>query len=195
MFGAIIDLDGKKLDAGSPSDLALLRQKVGRGNRVVLEPDEDTYLAQAALLLALLEDSGAEIWLKAREPGLGFRVRLRDETEFRAWLDEAKPGKVRVIQRADGLEIQTNIGKMPGADPNGPTLPARSGRQDIPRLRTALQRLQQRFDTVRDACVVPSFGMPLGQVAELLTGFYEGPSAPIFSEICLVYPRSAAPAP
>ena len=99
-----------------------------------------------------------------------------------------KPGKLRVVQRQDGLELVSGVGKLPGPDPNGPTVPVRGGRLDIATARQGLSRLQQRFH-VEEACLVPSFGTELRAVATALTAFWVGPKEPLFAELCLVYPR------
>jgi len=80
------------------------------------------------------------------------------------------------------------VGKLPGPDPNGPTVPVRGGRLDIATARQGLSRLQQRFHA-EDACLVPSFGTELRAVATALTAFWVGPKEPLFTELCLVYPR------
>jgi hypothetical protein len=166
------------LDAGIPS----------KGAPVLLVPDEDTYLAQVAPLLSRLDDAGAEVWLLHPGGEVAFRLVLRDEAAFGAWLDEAKPGRIRIIQRADGLELQTSIGKLPGKDPGGPTIPLRGGALDIALLREALQKLKGRFGT-EELCVVPSFGTELAKTAHVLSGDYSAMGEPIFRELCLVYPR------
>jgi hypothetical protein len=172
-----------------PIELKLLLDRIGHSKPVLLEPNGDTYLAQVAPLLSALDDARVEIWLAHPDQPIAFKLLLRDQKAFQQWLDEAKPGKIRIIQRTDGLELQTNIGKLPGPDPNGPTIPARAGRLDIARLRNGLEKLKGRFGSATDACVVPSFGTELRHIAEALSGFYRGPGDPIFREVCLVYPR------
>jgi hypothetical protein len=122
---------------------------------------------------------------------VSFPVELRDEAAFDAWLDEPKAGKLRVIQRQDGLELVSGIGKLPGPDPNGPTVPVRGGRLDVATTREGLQRLQHRFHAP-DACLVPSFGTELRAVGTLLTAFWSGPKEALFERVCLVYPRPGA---
>ena len=122
---------------------------------------------------------------------VAYPVVLRDEEGFRAWLDEAKPGKVRIIQRADGFELQTNVGKLPGADPNGPTVPLRGGQQDLATLRRGLARLKERFTVTEDVCYVPSFGSELRAITAAFSADYRAPGKPLFRQLCLVYPRPA----
>lgn len=160
---------------------------------VLLAPDAEVYLAQVLPLLAALDDGGVETWLLHPNGEVAFRLVLRDEAAFQAWLDEPKPGKVRVIQRADGYELSTNVGKLPGADPNGPSVPAYAGGLDIATLRHGLTLLHERFKKAEDACIVPSYGTELQKVASSLSGFFEGPDRPIFDEQCLVYPRPPRP--
>jgi len=190
----VLRLDGGRIRIGpsavleDPIEDKLFLDRIGHSKRVLLEPIGDTYLAQVVPLLAALDDARVETWLAHPDQPIAFKLSLRDQKAFRQWLDEAKPGKIRIIQRADGLELQTNIGKLPGPDPNGPTIPTRAGGLDIARLRIGLEKLKGRFGST-DACVVPSFGTELRHIAEVLSGFYRGPGEPIFPEICLVYPR------
>jgi hypothetical protein len=170
---------------GQPVDAARLSALEGE---LLLVTDDDTYLAQVAPHLAALARSKAEVALLHPQGAVAFPLVLRDEKGFQAWLDEPKPGKVRIIQRADGFELQTNVGKLPGADPNGPTVPVRSGVQDLTTLRRGLSRLKERFTSSPDLCIAPSFGMELKKTAEALIGNYRAPGEPIFEEICLVYP-------
>jgi hypothetical protein len=177
---------GQRVDLGSESFL----QAVERADAVVISIDEDTNVAQLAeALAAVLDDARETIWLSAARGGGAFEVRLRDEVAFSAWIDEPKPGKIRVIQRADGLELQTNLGKMPGVDPNGPTVPAPGGRIDLALLRSGLVKLKDRFPNAPDSCLVPSYATPLRHVLAALTGYYYAEGKRTFEYICLVYPR------
>jgi hypothetical protein len=165
---------------------------------IVLVPDEDTYLAQVAPLLATLADGKEEVWLKHPEAELAFKLKLRDAPEFQAWIDEPVPGKLRVIQRGDGFELQTNLGKLPGGDPNGPTVPLRGGKLDLTTLQRGFQRIQAKFKSAPDVCFVPSFGTELQKVARSMSANYLSADSAYFPETCLVYPRpatGAAPAP
>ena len=156
---------------------------------VLLYSPADAYMVQAAPLLAVLDDLGAELFVGHPGAAVAYRVTLRDEPAFRTWLDEPKPGRIRIIQRADGFEVQTNIGKLPGGDPNGPTVPLRGGVQDLMLLRRGLLRLKERFKTADEVCVVPSFGMELKAVATAFSSTYKDEDEPIFGALCLVYPR------
>lgn len=158
--------------------------------QVLLAADEETFIAQLAPALAALDDQGTRLFL--RVPGGGaVLVTLLDEPAFRAWLDDGEPGKLRVIQRADGLELSTNLGKLRGPDPNGPSVPTREGRVDVDTLRAGLGLLKGRFKNARDAALVPSYGTELSRVAEALTGFF-GPEGALFQTLYLVYPRRSA---
>jgi hypothetical protein len=141
-------------------------------------------------LLAQLDDARREVWLLHPDAPIAFQVTLRDEPAFQAWLDHTEvPGKVRIIHRADGFELQTNMGKLPGGDPNGPTVPLRGGKFDLKTLQRGLQRLHSRFDTAPDLCLVPSFGMELSQVARALAADYTSADDRLFNELCLIYAR------
>jgi hypothetical protein len=161
---------------------------VGRGP-VVLVPVSDTYLAQVAPLLAALDDAALETWLLHPGGKVAFRLVLRDAPAFDAWLHEPKPGALRMVQRQDGLELVSNVGKLPGGDANGPTVPRRGGQLDVALAREGLERLKSRFDTADVLCVVPSFGTELRETGAVLTAAWEGPGKPLFASLCLVYPR------
>ncbi len=180
-----------RLDGTAKPDLAGVKE----GTVVLLVPEADVYLAQEVELLAALDHAGAEVWLAHPEGKVAFKVGLFDEKAFQAWLDEAKPGKVRVIQRQDGFELQTNVGKLPGADPNGPTVPLRGGQLDVATLRRGFVRLKDRFSTTTDVCFVPSFGTELAKVASAMTAVYGDDGKVVFEELRLVYPRPGAPRP
>ena len=183
----------KLLGASHPLDTEEGRAAVlvqARGRPVLLVPDSETYLAQLAPLLAALDDVGAETWLLHPAGAVAFRLRLRDAPAFDAWLHEPVPGALRIIQRQDGLELVSNVGKLPGEDGNGPTVPRRGGQLDVALARAGLVRLKSRFGADASAlCVVPSFGTELRETAALLTAAWTGPSEPLFTSLCLVYPR------
>lgn len=159
---------------------------------IVLVPDEETYLAQIAPLLATLSGGRDEVWLKHPEAPIAFKLTLRDAPDFQAWIDEPVPGKLRVIQRADGFELQTNLGKLPGGDPNGPTVPLRGGKLDLTTLQRGFQRIQAKFKSAPDVCFVPSFGTELEKVARAMSVNYLSPESAYFPQTCLVFPRPPA---
>jgi hypothetical protein len=161
---------------------------VGRGP-VVLVPVSDTYLAQVSPLLAALDDAAVETWLLHPSEKVAFRLRLRDGPAFDAWLHEPRPGALRMVQRQDGLELVSNVGKLPGGDANGPTVPRRGGQLDVALAREGLERLKSRFGTADTLCVVPSFGTELRETGAVLTAAWAAPTKPLFTSLCLVYPR------
>ena len=81
---------------------------------MLVVPDADTFLAQTSELMEVLRDAAAEVWLKHPDAAVAYRLVLRDEEGFRAWLAEVAPGKLRIIQRSDGFELTTSVGKLPG---------------------------------------------------------------------------------
>ena len=162
---------------------------IGKGP-ALLVPDDEVFMAELAPLLAALDDAKVPAWILHPGGAVAFQVELSDEPAFDAWLDEPKPGKIRVVQRQDGLELVSGIGKLPGPDPNGPTVPVRGGRLDVATAREGLQRLQTQFHAP-DACLVPSFGTELRAVGTVLSAFWSGPKEPLFDRVCLVYPRPA----
>ena len=171
---------------------------VGQGP-ALLVPAGSTYLAQVAPLLAALDDAAIPTWLIHPSSLVAFQLTLRDGPAFEAWLHLPKPGALRIIERQDGLELVSNVGKLPGADANGPTVPRRGGQLDVALAREGLERLKSRFQDAEALCVVPSFGTELRETAALLTAAWESADRPLFASLCLVYPRPsgwrAGPAP
>jgi hypothetical protein len=181
---------GAAVSLRADGGVAPLLAAIGKGG-ALLVPDDATYMAEIAPLLAALDDGRVPTSILHPGGTVSFPVELRDEAAFDAWLDEPKAGKLRIIQRQDGLELVSGIGKLPGPDPNGPTVPVRGGRLDVATTREGLQRLQQRF-RVSDACLVPSFGTELRAVGTALSAFWSGPKEPLVERVCLVYPRPGA---
>ncbi|MFP2898179.1 hypothetical protein [Corallococcus sp. 4LFB] len=175
-------------------DAARLAARVRGRDVLVAVEDADTFLAQVADTLAVLRTQARAVWLQHPDAPVAYRLVLRDEQGFRAWLEEVAPGKLRIIQRADGFELTTSVGKLPGPDRNGPSVPVRGGRQDVATLRRELARLKGRFTTSDDLCLVPSFGTEVAQVARALGGTYVAPEEGLFDTLCLVYP-TPRPAP
>lgn len=181
------------LDGDKP--LAVDLKAAARDVPLLLVPVGDTYLAQVQGALAALEDSGLEVWLLHPDGAIAWKLTLRDEAEFQKWLEEVEPGKLRVIQRADGFELSTNMGKLPGLDPNGPSVPTRGGKMDLATLRKGFQRLKSRFPAAPDVCFLPSYGTELADVARAMAADATASDALIFPGLCLVYPRPKPPAP
>ena len=188
LLGTFAQVWGKRFDVGIPQGCASVVAAVGKGP-VLLVPDADTYLAQVAQLLAALDDAAVETWLLHPGGKVAFHVALRDAPAFDAWLHEPKPGALRIIQRQDGLELVSNVGKLPGADPNGPTVPRRGGQLDVALAREGLVQLKSRFGQADTLCVVPSFATELRETAALLTADWASKDGPLFASLCLVYPR------
>jgi hypothetical protein len=159
------------------------------GGPALLVPDAVTYLAQVASLLAALDDAHVETWLLHPEGRVAFRLILRDAPAFDVWLHQPNPGALRIVQRQDGLELVSNVGKLPGSDANGPTVPRRGGQLDVALAREGLERLKSRFTTADGLCVVPSFGTELRETGAVLTAVWESAGQPLFRSLCLVYPR------
>lgn len=187
-----LDLDGETVKQGGvPFDLKTVKQN----DDVILVPVGETYLVQIAPVLAALDDVGADVFLQHPEKPIAWPIDLRDEAVFQTWIDDPEPGKVRVIQRADGFELQTNLGKLPGQDPNGPTVPVRGGQMDLKTLQRGLEKVAVFFKT-KDVCFVPSFGMELAQVSRAFAANWKAAEVAWFPTQCLVYPRpKTRPAP
>ncbi len=181
-----LTLDGEKvLRDGKPFDPAALPE----GAVVLLVPVDDTFLAQVLGTLEALELRKVEAWLAHPNGSLAYPVQLFDEVEFGAWLDDPSPGKLRVVQRADGFELQTNMGKLPGVDPNGPSVPLRGGELDLATLRDGLEKIRGRFMTATQVCFLPSYGTPLEQLARAMAANYVSADRAHFERTCWVYPR------
>jgi hypothetical protein len=192
LAGEAVRLGGERFVPSRPEDQARLRERV-KEQGVLLVPDADTFLAQTSELFATLRDSAREVWLLHPDAPVAYALVLRDEQGFQAWLAEVAPGKLRIIQRQDGFELTTSVGKLPGPDANGPSIPVRGGKQDIATLRKGLGKLKGRFTTSEDLCLVPSFGTELAQAARALSGVYVAPGEPLFETLCFVYPTPRAP--
>ncbi|RKH50040.1 hypothetical protein D7Y23_14695 [Corallococcus sp. AB050B] len=188
LSGDQVRLGAERFTPSRAQDAGRLAERVKGRDVLVAVADEDTFLAQASDALAVLRAQAAEVWLQHPDAPVAYRLVLRDEQGFRAWLEEVAPGKLRIIQRADGFELTSSVGKLPGPDRNGPSVPVRGGRQDIATLRRELARLKTRFTTSDDLCIVPSFGTEVVQVARALGGTYVAPEEGLFDTLCLVYP-------
>jgi len=178
------------LDGDKPLGLDL--KTAAKDVPILLVPVGDTYLAQVAAALAALDDGGFEVWLAHPDAPIAWRLTLRDEPGFQRWLEQLEPGKVRVIQRADGFELSTNMGKLQGIDPNGPSVPARGGKMDLATLQKGLKKIHSRFEAAPDLCFMPSYGMELAEVARAMAADSTAADAAIFPNLCLVYPRPKA---
>ena len=180
-----------ELNATALEDGTLLQRaaQVSAGTSVVLRPDAEVYLVQAAPLLAQLADRGAKVWLAHPDGAFGYHLMLFDEPAYQHWIDLPEPGRLRVVMRGDGYELATSVGKLPGPDRNGPSVPLRQGRHDLGRLRLAFEALLDRFSTEDMVCWVPSFGMELQTVARSLAATYDDEGDPMLLRQCLVFPR------
>jgi hypothetical protein len=183
-----LELDGETVKQnGVPFDVKSVKQN----DEVILVPVGETYLVQIAATLAALDDVGADVFLQHPEQSIAWPIDLRDEAVFQSWIDDPEPGKVRVIQRADGFELQTNMGKLPGRDPNGPTVPVRGGHMDLKTLQRGLEKVAVFFKT-KEVCFVPSFGMELAHVSRAFASNWKSADLAWFPTQCLVYPRPKA---
>ena len=191
-----VEAAGEGLKVGAePATLAALEAKLTPRREVLLSFDSETYLAQVLPLLAVLDDAGAHVWLQSPDvPALAWPVTLRDEADFNAWLEETAAGKLRVVHRADGFELQTNLGKLAGGDPKGPTVPTRGGAYDLVTLQRGLDRVKQRFTEAPDVCFMPSYAMPMHDATRAIAANWISAEKVIFAGACLVYPRPAADA-
>jgi hypothetical protein len=186
-----LELNGAKVDVEDRPALEKVLQGLG-GQPVLIVAQGETWVTHLAPLLAALDDLKLETWLAHPEGAFAYPVTLRDAAAFGAWLDEPVPGKVRVIQRADGFELSTNMGKLLAADPNGPSVPVRGGVQDLPTLQKGLAAVKGRFKSAPDVCFMPSFGTPVADAVRALAANWQGTDGPSFEALCFVYSRPVA---
>lgn len=189
--GTSLAVGSAKVDVEDPGALHQALSGLGKAPVLVVAQGE-TWVTHAAPLFAALDDAGLETWLLHPDASFAYPVKLFDPSAFGAWLDEPAPGKVRVIQRADGFELTTGLGKVLAADPNGPSVPVRGGAMDLTTLQTGLSRVKGRFKTANDLCFMPSFGTPLADAIRAMAANWMGAEGPIFEELCFVYPRPVA---
>ncbi len=182
-----LDIKGEAISSGGkPVTLADLDAQ----SVVLLSFDADAYLAQQLPLLARLDDAGAQVWLQSPDvPTLAWPVKLRDEANFNAWLDESVAGKLRIVHRTDGFELQTNMGKLAGNDAKGPTVPTRGGAYDLVTLQKGLDRVKGRFAAAPDVCFMPTYAMPMHDAIRAIATNWLTRDSVVFAEACLVYPR------
>jgi hypothetical protein len=184
-----VELAGTSLKVNG-SDATSLAGKLTPKTVVLLSFDAETYLAQVTGVLAALDDADVQVWLQSPDvPALAWPVTLRDEADFNTWLDESTPGKLRIVHRADGFELQTNMGKMAGADPKGPTVPTRGGAYDLVTLQKGLDRIKARFTSAPDVCFMPSYAMPMHDATRAVATNWLSKEKVVFETVCLVYPR------
>lgn len=174
--------DDRPMVGGAPLDLTKV------SGPLVVDP-KASFCAQAAAFFASADDAKVEVWLKHPDAPIAFRLKLRDEAAFQVWLDEPVPGKLRIIHREDGFELQTNLGKLPGGDPKGPTVPVRGGHLDLKTLQRGLERIQARFKSAPDYCYLPAHALDLAQTARAMAANYVSADTAYFPETCLVYHR------
>ncbi len=184
--------DGRRCagsDPGCAAPLAALR-----GKKLTLEVDASSAMGElSAALQALteaLEEGDQACLLVQDEAGQARCIPFRPFSgdEFSAWLDADQPlGKIRVIMRADGLEVVADRGKVPGPDRFGPSLPPVAGRPDFAGLDRLAASLARRFPDETEAALAASAGISIGQAAQALS-LLSGPDASRFKRTYLVYP-------
>lgn len=186
-----IDEDGRVFFEGKEVALqeAAIQKRFARDSSWLIRTRGEVYMAMLSPLLAVMDDADVWVWIKHPEAAVGYRVALRDEAAFQKWLSDAIPGRIRVIQRADGLELSTVMGKVVGTDVNGPSVPNRGGQWDIKTTRTALHKLAQRFKTADELGFVPSSATELSSLAKVMSANYRAEGKPYFEKIFMVYRR------
>ena len=72
-------------------------------------------------------------------------------------MDAEKPlAKIRLMVRADGMEVVTVRGKIPGPDRFGPSVPTKGGKHDLALLAQSLARLAAHLPQEREAALLAS---------------------------------------
>jgi hypothetical protein len=184
-------INGAKIDLEDAAALGKALAALG-GAPVLISSKGETWITHLGPLLAALDDGKVETWFQHPDVMVAFEVKLFDAAAFSAWLDEPVPGKVRVIQRADGFELTTGMGKLLAADPNGPSVPVRGGMMDLPTLQRGLSLVKRRFKNATDLCFMPSFGTPVADAVRPMAANWVGHEGPIFEKLCFVYARPGA---
>lgn len=197
--GALLRVQDRKLVL--PSGQACLgqegacREALGalRGKDLVLELDEKLRMADLSAAFAALGEAledGDQVCLAVFDGKERRCVPFRPFSgdDFGAWLDAEKPlGKIRIVMRADGLEVVTDRGKVPGPDRYGPSLPSPGARPDYAGVEDASRKLRARFRDEDTAGLVPSASIPVAQAARVLS-LLNGPQGERFEKTFLVYP-------
>ena len=101
-------------------------------------------LGQVAAILG----SGETVCLRVAAAGQArcLDVLPRPASALGPWMDAERPlAKIRLMVRADGMEIVTARGKIPGPDRYGPSVPTKGGRHDAALLSQSLAKLAAYF--------------------------------------------------
>jgi hypothetical protein len=164
-----------------------------QGRPLALDLDRELLMADLSKPLAALGRAIAPeelVCLLVSDTKVGRCIPFRPFSgeEFGQWLDAEEPvGKIRVVMRADGLEVVAARGKVPGPDRFGPSLSPVNGRPDFEGLDRLMLKLANRFQGEDDAGLVPSPSMKIESVARALAAL-SGPDGERFSKTFLVYP-------
>lgn len=116
-------------------------------------------LSQPLGLIAARLGPGETICLRVAAGGQArcLDVLPRPAAALGAWMDAERPlAKIRLMVRADGMEVVTARGKIPGPDRYGPSIPTKDGRHDAALLSQSLARLAAYFPEERDAALLAS---------------------------------------
>ena len=164
-----------------------------RGERLALELDGSRIVAElsaplAALSLALPAERTACLAVADTKGRRCVPFRPFSSDDFGAWLDaDQPPAKIRVILRADGMEVAIDRGKIPGPDRHGPSLPSLGARPDYQGLDADAAKLKARFPSETEAGLAASPSIPVAQAARILA-ILSGPGGERFERTFLVYP-------
>jgi hypothetical protein len=119
------------------------------------------------------------------------RALLFTEDDFHAWLDgEESASKLRVVMRADGMEVAGAHGKVPGPDRFGPSIQPQNGRPDFIRLADVVRRLKDQLPDEHEMGVLASVITPFADVVRALAAI-QGHSAEQFDRPFVVVPPPA----
>ncbi len=144
------------LSGACPSLMAL------RGQPIAVDLEASLMVAELSVPLsqiALILGREETICLRVAAQGEArcLDVLPRPAAALGGWMDAEKPlAKIRLMVRADGMEVVTVRGKIPGPDRFGPSVPTKGGRHDWALLAQSLARLAAHLSQEREAALLAS---------------------------------------
>ncbi|MDR0965348.1 MAG: hypothetical protein LBM75_02375 [Myxococcales bacterium] len=114
-------------------------------------------------------------------------VHPRSAEALGAWMDAEKPlAKIRLMVRADGMEVVTVRGKIPGPDRYGPSIPTKSGSHDFNLLASSLAKLAAFLPSENEAALLSS-PRTTAQTAARALGALGNASEEQFEKLVFIY--------
>lgn len=133
-----------------------------RGQSLAVEFEAGLLVAELARplrLIAELLEPNETLCLRVSSAGHArcLDVRPRPAEALGDWMDADKPlAKIRLMVRADGMEIVTVRGKIPGPDRYGPSVPTKGGGHDFDLLVVSLSKLAIHLSEENEAALLAS---------------------------------------